>query len=900
MADNSDPPDEDENLEVRIIKEEQNDEEEEDEEEGEEDENPEPPSNRLDFDKLFRMCEDDEDIQDIMRSPIDIAIHNLEDGKEFQQLSAIRQLPQLLDTDEENARDQLIPVIQNTLKNEKANLDMHCEAAVVYKSILHNDSLIQKIPGLMDNLLECILFNISAQKEKLSAAAWLETLIEVSHRVPLSSVQEYILPVVQQQAEPTQRVQRRIIAAKLVQKLADILPSTEIRKSLGQSVHSLCQDPNSNVRTAMAQRLHSIANAIKNERECVSLVLPCVVELCSDEDTSTREAALNSLSQCMPYMTQDALRKTVFPLIKKATEDSIDRKDETLVAVAKNLGQWCYYLRDVFDTLDTCWLLNTYCKLVQVGEAKNSSTDTQVSTMIQTNVLRMTAYNFPCMMQLLKRSFDRLLPIFQSFCTSADDEVRLAIAAAYHEILQLNNSSQDLIPPFIELIRGGASEVIAKITFNLDKILPVLYDCTKEKRGNSSKVTRAQIGRILIGCNTVLRSTGSWRSHEAFLTKIMALKSILSPTQLFDNFVPLLKREVLQVRAIPCRIAAAKSLLVFTKEHPVESTRQEIFDFFEEEIGEHICSYRRMLYIDVALIALELFSRQFFIDNFLEPLLKLTKDPVRNVRLKAVRCLPQIKGELRLPQDNDTLISIERCVSEALAGEKHNSTRELLQKAACELSRKETKEDKYDLEDARKQREESELWSEERKADVFNGKEESIESDDEDTSSKNNSNNTTTLSIKIYDPDNRKLSPWRTERRAIAIVKPQPIVVMREYRSPSPAPSSMTGVGTLNSLNNNHSSSLPNSPKEPRPSRLPLSTSSVRERGWFFHEPHSIKVHVNYSRFAQKDKLSLFVEFFAQFNLIQIGTPFIVDVEAISHVIIFEFDDLDFVLFADD
>lgn len=58
----------------------------------------------------------------------------------------------------------------------------------------------------------------------------------------------------------------------------------------------------------------------------------------------------------------------------------------------------------------------------------------------------------------------------------------------------------------------------------------------------------------------------------------------------------------------------------------------------------------------------------------------------------------------------------------------------------------------------------------------------------------------------------------------------------REYRSPSPAPSSMIGIGNLNSLNNNHSSSLPNSPKEPRPSRLPLSTASVRERGWFFHE----------------------------------------------------------------
>lgn len=36
-----------------------------------------------------------------------------------------------------------------------------------------------------------------------------------------------IVPVVQQQAEPAQRVQRRIIATKLLHKLADILPANE-------------------------------------------------------------------------------------------------------------------------------------------------------------------------------------------------------------------------------------------------------------------------------------------------------------------------------------------------------------------------------------------------------------------------------------------------------------------------------------------------------------------------------------------------------------------------------------------------------------------------------------------------------------------------------------------------
>ncbi|KAK6041815.1 hypothetical protein COOONC_20680 [Cooperia oncophora] len=81
--------------------------------------------------------------------------------------------------------------------------------------------------GLIDTLLQNVLENVTGQRDNLSAAAWLETLVDVAERVSLESVKQCIVPVVQQQAEPAQRVQRRIIATKLLQKLADILPANE-------------------------------------------------------------------------------------------------------------------------------------------------------------------------------------------------------------------------------------------------------------------------------------------------------------------------------------------------------------------------------------------------------------------------------------------------------------------------------------------------------------------------------------------------------------------------------------------------------------------------------------------------------------------------------------------------
>lgn len=620
------------------------------------------------------------------------------------------------------------------------------------------------------------------QVHYLSAAAWLETLVDIAERVSLESVKQCIVPVVQQQAEPAQRVQRRIIATKLLHKLADILPANEVRKELGPCAQILCQDSNANVRTSMAQRLPVIARALKNSSDVVSLLLPCLVQLYKDDDVTVKEACMNNIAQCIPHFTSDAKKNTVLPLIKKSAEQSLEQKDETLMLIAKNFGEWCHKLRDVLDQLDLCWVLNTYCKIGQVAIAKEDSASQKV---LLTMCRRMMVFNLPCMVHMFPKSFDRLLPFVESFATDSDDEVRLSLASSYHEILLQHESKAELLQPFMELIRGGSAEVVAKLTLNMDKILPILYKCASPNTGQG-KVTSAQLDRILIGCNQLLRGSGAWRSHAALLENISVLKACVSYTQLAETFMPVLQKEVLQARAIPCRVAAVNTLLQFMREQPEKKKRDEIIEFFNIEIAGHQCCYRRMLYLDIVECVLKLFSRKFFIEHFLEKMLTLIQDKVSNIRLKTIRILPLVKKYLILPDDEEILLSLEKAVRETLTTEKQPTTRQLVQAAACELSRTEARA-KGDKEDAAREKEEERLWNEGRVA-------------KEETPKKSESSNPKTLPLP-RSPDNRS-SPWRTQRRAVAVVRPQPVVVMR---SGSPLPKVADGG---------------------RPSRLPLSTAS--------------------------------------------------------------------------
>ncbi|CAA91051.3 Serine/threonine-protein phosphatase 4 regulatory subunit 4 [Caenorhabditis elegans] len=802
--------------------------------EDDETEEKEPPVMKLDFEKLFKMAEDP-DLEELLRSPLDQALINLEDGTEIQKLTSIRTFPDILDTsDGEKCLLKMLPAIQKCLKIEKSNLDLHCEAAVVYKSIIQNEDLVKKFQGIVDLLLENILQNIQNQKEHhtqekekivikagssinnqmhhLSAAAWLETIVEVADKLSLSSIKLYVVPVIQTQAEPVQRVQRRIIATKIIHKLALFLPPNEIRKELCPIVTTLCKDANSNVRVAVAQRLFVIANALKNSHDVVSCLLPSYVHLLNDEEMNVREAAMNSLTDAFSLFTRDARKHTLFSVIKKLTEEALEKKNEGLAVISNNFGKWSWELNELLDQLDKSWVLNTYCKMVQISDELCEGPQKNIR-----NVLKKTCcFNYPCMLTMFKKHVDRLLPFLEMFCTDHDEEVRVSIASSYHEVLTMFPDKPDLIPPFIELLHGGSSDVIAKISHNLSKILPILYENVKE---NPGRTTVQQVDRLLLGCNQILRTSSSWRSHEAFLKSLKTLTNCIDEEVIIDTFVPLLRKEVLNVRAIPCRIAACETLLILLKSISKADTRTEIMQFFNEELSTHSCCYRRITYIDVAELVLSVFSKRIFIQHFLDDTLRLTSDPVSNIRIRAIKFLPKIKSKLILPEDEEVLLKIENSVKEQLKSTELNGpTRALINQAAVELSRCETCSDS---EDNKKVNEEEELWSKKKEKSKKESKirKPSIRSrlrtkEEPEEEEEVLGEFVRSSSLRIPTQPIRATSPWRTERKAIAVVRPQPVITVRSqspspmsYRSPSPAPKE---------------SAI-------RPSRLPLS-SAAKER----------------------------------------------------------------------
>uniref|UniRef100_A0A914ZLX9 Serine/threonine-protein phosphatase 4 regulatory subunit 4 n=1 Tax=Parascaris univalens TaxID=6257 RepID=A0A914ZLX9_PARUN len=724
---------------------------------------------------------DDPEMEELLRSPLDTAIHVLREGREIQKLSAIRTFADLLDTEGEKAIELVLPLIQKVLEEETANLDIHCEAAVTYKNIFRNTKLTSRFTGLTDIILSGILRNVARQKDNLSAAAWLETLVEVLDNVPLPAIKDSILPVALSQAEPTQRVQRRVIATKLIEKLCTVLPALDVRKELAPCAQMLAQDPNANVRGSIAQRLGFIAQSLHNANDCGTLLLPCLIELCKDDDVGVREAILNTVAICLPHFSKESSKSAIIPLLKKSTEQAVFLQDETLSVVAKNLGQWIYNLKDTMSVNERKWFLDMFIRIANLAQSSSTTSTNGNSNSIHTLARRMCAYNFPCIVLVYGEEcfMDRLLPIFEGFCSDPDEEIRCATAAGFHEVVNLVPNEPALIPPFIELIRGGAAEVVAHLTGNLDRILPALYKCVSDR----SRINRVQLDRILIGCDRLIRGTGSWRAHHSYLTNIAVIRKLIPIKEVFISFVPMLKQEVLTARAIPCRVAASLTLLLFMRENGDKSERQSIVDFFVHSVAKHRSCHRRRLYLDIIPLIMANFSRPFFHSNFLETALKMANDGVSNIRLQLCHLLPKIKENLILPDDEAILQQLERIVREMLTKEQNSFSRQLIQTYACELSRAETKVNADKMDEA-KLKEEKEMW--ERTSDEENNNDEKakdVEKEERIRTLKEGTSKKPPVGVR-----NRvEANPWRmrTPQPKTAIVRPQPHVVVR---SPSPMP----------------------------------------------------------------------------------------------------------------
>lgn len=70
-------------------------------------------------------------------------------------------------------------------------------------------------------------------------------------------------------------------------------------------------------------------------------LIPILVELGRDETVQVRVEATETIVHMIPFLSQDVLKVTIIPLVKKICEQAVLAMDDTLVMVAKQFGSLC-------------------------------------------------------------------------------------------------------------------------------------------------------------------------------------------------------------------------------------------------------------------------------------------------------------------------------------------------------------------------------------------------------------------------------------------------------------------------------------------------------------------------------------------------------------------------------
>lgn len=102
-------------------------------------------------------------------------------------------------------------------------------------------------------------------------------------------------------------------------------------------------------------------------------------------------------------------------------------------------------------------------------------------------------------------------------------------------------------------------------------------------------------------------------------------------------------------RTLPCRVAAARTVLVILRFTVKEENRAQIIARIRTDLGGGKSCHTRMLFLLLCEMAISLFSKQYFKQNFFSDILLMAQDKVPNIRLKLCGILPRLKYVLSLP-----------------------------------------------------------------------------------------------------------------------------------------------------------------------------------------------------------------------------------------------------------
>ncbi|XP_071540603.1 uncharacterized protein [Panulirus ornatus] len=525
--------------------------------------------------------------------------------------------------------------------------------------------------------LKSILTSIDS-KDPMVANAWLETLLDVIDLLPKEVIKDEILTLAVSKGQ-SQQVSARLAACKLIGKIATKFEPFLLKTEVVGVVQSLCQDVCGEVRGSMCSQLAAVARGLGLDATKTH-ILPELVDLCSDEETNVRLAGINTVVLMIPLLDDETRVGTLVPLVRKVCERALRVADASLPVTAHLLGRICHGLHDELTEDQKSWFLNFYCTLAKLGLPDAKKTELPMPDLVaevhsgeyEAECRQQCAYNLPCMVAFAGGSTTyrtSLHDTVSSLITDPSQQVRTTVAAAFHQLCTLVGGEVGLLKEgFLQLLQSENLDILAALTPNLPHIITTMHRhnaiTPQSPRGELMEL----VGAIKQGEETV-SITSMWRVHAEALTQAAALVPCLPPDLIFTQLVPLMFIRMHTARPIPCRLAAAKTLLVYLRHMTSSDHRDHISKSLVSEFCEGNSCHKRMLFLNIATMVIEMFSKSFFKTYFFRPLLSLHGDGVANIRLKLVMLLPQMKAVLSLPEDKAWLQELETVVGSLLVTE---------------------------------------------------------------------------------------------------------------------------------------------------------------------------------------------------------------------------------------
>ncbi|KAL9957888.1 hypothetical protein ACROYT_G034843 [Oculina patagonica] len=618
----------------------------------------------------------DESLDDIER-----AVLLLSSGVEIQKLSIINNLPKLLEKNNADVNRRVVPVLREYLYI--APLHVQLEATKSFSSIIQNGT----IPAYMfsSSFLPIILHNLN-HRDTVVSNAWLDTLLTSIDFLPKDVIKREVLGIAISKGQLSQTVNYRLASCKLLGKIAPKFETYWIKKELMALVASLSQDVDYEVRACMCQQLETIARALGLE-STQSIIIPELVELTNDEETSVRLAGLETITNLLSLLDDDTCTAIIVPLVQKFCEEIPKQCSESLLTIARLFGKLSYGLSVNLDESKKKWFLEFYKRMCYCGNPNKNNRVGSVTLALQSSVLsgatieddpeaecrRCCAFNFPAMLLFCGApGFQaELAATFHSLVEDPHALVRRTIACGFHEVAKLLGTMVGTIQQDLSiLLKDESIEVLEGLIPNLPESLECLASGGHSTMADTKLNNLSNLIPSLIACELAVDSSSNWRLHVQLLEKFSCFPKCLTSDQIYYKFVPLFFRLLSSNRVLPVKLAAAHTLCVFIRYNRRFEQRQELCCRLIQECGRGKSYKSRLLFIDICKFIMELFSRRFFKENFFEFLLELGSDPVLNVRLKFCTIPPRLKSLLKLPTDRHLLQQLEQCIRKLLSSEK--------------------------------------------------------------------------------------------------------------------------------------------------------------------------------------------------------------------------------------